>query len=180
MTTPFDFALPHPVRAKQHDRATCWATCTSVVLQANGFGSPPDEDTLVGKYGKVPGAGEPSPDDGQLSPDSLNDLARDFHYVANTFRDFAHAKALFTDEFIINILRTQGMFWAAPHLTTQDGFSWAHAQVVWGVNYSADADRHSDRAILLTMNPATGEYATFPLVYFYRLPMFSFWPSQRR
>jgi len=176
MATDYDYELNAPALAKQSKIDSCWATCMSNLLKANGSAKQMSEKDLIAAYATTK--------EGGIDVSKLNALAKDFNYIANPFMNAAAARSIITSPFIIGILRQSGMMMMAWKVedASQPGKTFFHAQIVWGVIYSINQDVGTDRAMIHTMNPWTASYQLYPLYWILRsenMPLFTCWPNGR-
>ena len=176
MATDFDYELNPPALAKQKDLDTCWACCMSALLKSNGSATQSSEDALVKKYATTPTGG--------IDASALKTVAKDFNYISNAFTTNAAARPIITADFIIGILKRNGMMMMAWKVEDpkQPNKTFFHAQIVWGVGYSINQNIGTNRASIQTMNPWTKAYELYPLFWILRsenMPLFTCWPNGR-
>jgi hypothetical protein len=177
MATDYDYELNPPKLVRQQNLDTCWACCMAGLLASNMSAKQASEAELVRTYATTPTGG--------IDVSKLRVVAKDFSYLCNDFQRTVDARAILTDRFIVDRLRTNGMLMAAWRVQdpAKPNETFFHAQIVWGVIYQTNQDVGTERALIHTMNPWTAKYELYPLFWLYRsdnMPFFTCWPNSGR
>jgi hypothetical protein len=165
-----DYELNPPKKVKQAKWATCWAAAYESILAATGSSNQMTEKQLVEKYGDFQGGGG-------IRPGTLGDIAAQFGFIFNIFLD-SKETLVFSDKFVRERLKNSGPVLAACKILNLGGMPGYHAQVIYGVKYMMQSDIGTGLALVSTMNPATGNYESYPISYFQtNTPLFTCWKN---